>query len=325
MNLVAARSVKRYHEVVRRALELAVEQHLADSYGVIDRRQAMDLGMSRAQVDGRLRAGRWLAVHRCVYARAVPALDWRGRLLAACLAAGPGALASHSSAASVWGLLPRPAVFPTVTVPAARHPRIVGAMVRRSQNLDLDRSLIHLGIPVTDPLRTLADLGEVVADDDLDWAVDQALVRRRLTVEALHAEVRRLQGRGRRGVGRLRASLQRRGLVEAPAPSMLESRVLRLLHAWEIVPASVETTVCGGYYRVDVMLRPGLALEVDGYGYHWSPEAKAGDARRHNAIQVEGTLLVLSDWITVLRRPHVLRAEVLAALAAWERRRRVAA
>lgn len=108
-------------------------------------------------------------------------------------------------------------------------------------------------------------------------------------------------------------------MLGAPRPSVLESKLYRLLQRWGAEPLRVEVVVCDGRYRIDVLLRPGLALEVDGYTYHWSPEAKAADSRRRNALRREGFVVIESDWVTVVRHPDVLRQEVFAALAIWER------
>ncbi len=63
-----------------------------------------------------------------------------------------------------------------------------------------------------------------------------------------------------------------------------------------------------------MLLRSGVALEVDGYAYHWSPEAKAADSRRRNALRVAGIFVVEADWVTVMRHPAELCDTVLAAL-----------
>lgn len=87
--------------------------------------------------------------------------------MAAVLACGDCAVLSHTSAAELWGMLrsrrpPSPAGFDVdahVTVPteAGRHKRR-GIVIHRSRTLDPDRVTRRLGIHVTTPSRTLADL-----------------------------------------------------------------------------------------------------------------------------------------------------------------------
>ena len=294
--------------------EKLVVAFMASHHGVITRGEALSLGLTEDQVRWHLRTGRWTRMHQGVYRRAGETAGPEARLYAACQAAGRGAVASHASAAWLWQLTTETPTRPAVTVARQRSRPPAGVEHHRRSDVDPARVLVRRGIAVTDPLRTLADLGEVVSAVALDDAVDRALAQQLVTVDGLDQEVARLQRRGRRGVGRLRAALDRRGLNGAPHPSVLESRTLRLLRRWRITPAGTEVVVLDGRYRLDVLLCPGVALEVDGYSFHWSPEAKAADSMRRNELRLAGIVVVEADWITVMREPHRLRATVRAAL-----------
>jgi hypothetical protein len=293
--------------------EKVLSAFFASHHGVITRAEALSLGITEEQLKWHLRTGRWAKMYRGLYRRAGETAGPEARLYAACLAAGRGAVASHASAAWLWELITEAPARPAVTVGRERSDHPAGIEHHRRSDIDPSRILVRRGIAVTDPLRTLADLGEVVDAAALDDAVDRALARRLVTVDGLDREVARLQRPGRRGVGRLRAALDRRGLNGAPHPSVLESRTLRLLHRWRIRPTGAEVVVHEGRYRLDVLLRPGLALEVDGYSFHWSPEAKAADSRRRNELRLAGIVVVEADWITVMREPHRFRASLQAA------------
>ena len=54
-------------------------------------------------------------------------------------------------------------------------------------------------------------------------------------------------------------------------------------------------------YRLDFMLLPPVAMEVDGYTHHWSPEAKAHDEARRNRLRLDGLFLLVYTWIDVRR------------------------
>ena len=83
--------------------------------GLFTRHQALAVGASAKVVDGGLAAGRWQRVHRNVYRMAgAPGSDLQP-LLAAVLAAGPGAVASHRAAAWLWELADEPELEVTVT------------------------------------------------------------------------------------------------------------------------------------------------------------------------------------------------------------------
>jgi very-short-patch-repair endonuclease len=290
-----------------------MDAYLAGHYGVVSHERALALGLTPQQVYRQVESGRWVRLHRGVYLAASHPRCPESQIVAACQAVR-GAVASHVSAAWLWALVPSPPARSEITVPIGGVSRRQGITVHRSGDLDPDRVLIHRAIPVTDPLRTLVDLA-ASAPKELDDAVDRALSRRILTVQALEAEHDRLARPGRKGVRTLREALKRRGLVQAPTASVLESRVLRLLRQWRITPLGVEVVVADGRYRIDVMLAPGLALEVDGYAFHWSPEAKAADSQRRNRLALQGIRVVEADWVTVMRHPDQLREAIEAALS----------
>jgi anti-sigma factor ChrR (cupin superfamily) len=78
--------------------------------------------VSQAIAD-RVANGQLHRVHRGVYAVGHTVLTTRGRWVAAVLAAGPGAVLSHASAAALWELRPsaaRPSTSPSPDARAAR-------------------------------------------------------------------------------------------------------------------------------------------------------------------------------------------------------------
>ena len=171
-------------------------------------------------------------------------------------------------------------------------------------------------IPCTNPLRTLVDLAAACREDELDDAVDRALAQRLLTVGAIEAEVHRLGRPGRTGVGRMRGALRRRGLTGAPHPSVLESRTLRLLRRFGIQPLATEVRVGpDGRYRVDIVLAPGVIMEVDGFAYHFDPEQLAEDKRRRTQIRLSGTTVLEYTWRDIVHDPRRVISEVRQALA----------
>src|SRR5688572_24198920 len=75
----------------------------ASQHGVVTRRQALAHGMPAHRIDHLLKVGRWERAHPGVYRLFGSSATWHQRLLAACLAAGDPAVASHRAAASLWG------------------------------------------------------------------------------------------------------------------------------------------------------------------------------------------------------------------------------
>src|SRR6266496_3588827 len=81
-------------------------QVLAEAqHGVISRQQLRHLGMGAATIDRWLGAGRIHRIHRHVFAVGHTAIPLEGRLWAALLYAGPGAVLSHTTAAWRWRLI----------------------------------------------------------------------------------------------------------------------------------------------------------------------------------------------------------------------------
>lgn len=75
----------------------------AGQKGLFTRQQALAIGLTVRQLDHGTRTGRWSRLYRSVYRMAgTPASDLQS-LLAAVLAGGPGAAASHRGAAWLWG------------------------------------------------------------------------------------------------------------------------------------------------------------------------------------------------------------------------------
>jgi very-short-patch-repair endonuclease len=89
--------------------------------GVVARRQLLALGASSAVLDAWVRRRRLHRVHQGVYALGHTALRVEGRRLAAVLACGPGAVLSHISAATHWGLLRSDQTRIDVTAARGRH------------------------------------------------------------------------------------------------------------------------------------------------------------------------------------------------------------
>lgn len=137
-----------------RLAQIAGRQH-----GVVTREQLAAVGIDKSGVTRRVQAGRLHRLHRGVYAVGHRSLSWRGRWLAAVLAAGDGAVLSHTSAVALWEFL-RPIQGPVhVTVAAAvRRKQRPGIVVHHSRTLTPRDITRRHGIAVTTPARTISDV-----------------------------------------------------------------------------------------------------------------------------------------------------------------------
>jgi very-short-patch-repair endonuclease len=283
-------------------------------HSLVARPQLRLLGVTAKVEQHRLATGEWylfddLPVIALSGARRTP----EQALLAACLAAGATAIASHQSAAWLWGLNGPPGRH-AITVPRGAFRHRAPFDVHRPTDYPA-HVVVRQGIPTTDPLRALVDLAGVVDADALDDAVDVALAKRLLTVEGIRAEVDRLGRPGRNGAGVMRAALLRRGFDGAPNPSVLESKLLRLFHQAGITPIGVEVQAGpDGRYRLDTLLAPNVSAEVDGYTYHSSPEQVAEDNRRRQRLRSQGLEILEYTWRDVTLDQRRLIEEVRKSL-----------
>ncbi len=296
-------------------IDRRVTSWFADHYGMINRREALALGLTSAQIRTRVRTGEWDVDHRGVYHLAGSPRDGCSALRGAVLLGGPGAAVSHGSAAWLWGLTAT-AGAPTVTVPHDRMPRVstvhavhVVHVVRSRRPLQV---VLRHGLPCTTAVRTVVDCAVIVNVDELDALVDTALARRVVDVDALMEVVadRRLQYYP--GRHSLQTRLAARGILGSPHPSVLESRMARLfcLHG---LPQPKAEVVWGPdrRYRLDFAYpRLRLAIEVDGWSAHFAPEQQRRDNRRANALARAGWTVLHYDWWEVTNAAERVAAEI---------------
>ena len=287
-------------------------------HGLVTRRQLLELGVSEAVVQRWLATGRLEVVEAGVYRLAGSPRTWEQRLMAAVLAGGPDTAGSHRAAAHLWGLLDGSPPPVEVTVHRTRLPRLRGALVHRSGDLDPGAFSRRCGIPVTNPLRTLVDLGAVLPAAAVEDALDRALVARLVTVPAVDAAMHAVARRGRPGVGVLRRVLDERALAAQRPDGLLEPRMARLLRAEGLPPARFQHEVLDGrrlVARVDFAYPAArVAIEVDGWESRATPAGLQHDLDRQNALVALGWTVLRFTWADVVRRPARVAATIRRVL-----------
>ena len=284
--------------------------------GLVTRTQALAAGVPASTYDGWIRSGDLVRAQPGVARFAGVSPTWPGNLLAAVLAAGDGAAASHRAAAVVWGALDEAPV--ELVVPYRRKPRLDGnVLVHRTR----DPIPVHVrhGIPVTTPTRMLVDLGAVASAGVVELALDRLEVARLVAVAAVEWELAGVSRPGRRGCGPLRQVLDRRALLDEPPDGVLEPRFARLCRTAGLPRLSFQHPV--GRYRIDFAYPELLiAIEVDGYGPHSSRAAFQSDRERQNLLVALGWTVLRFTWADVVRRPeHVAKLIATAIVNAQAR------
>jgi hypothetical protein len=284
----------------------------ARQHGVVSLDQAVAAGVPPQMIRRQVRGGRWRRLHRGVYAVAGAPASPRQPVVAACLAAGEGAVASHATAAQVWELLVPAGDAVDVLTHPGRRVRLAGVRHHRSAHLPVDDLGWRRDVPVTSVARTLVDCAPQLPGPRLGAAVDDALRRDVLRFDRLVACVERLEPSRGRLLQPLRDVIaHRRG--RGPGGSAGEAWVLdTIVGAGLPEPVQQHPIVVGGRRRFVDLAYPErrIAIEFDGFDVHQRMRSRFVDDR------VRQNDLVLAQW-TVLRFTGAsTRAEVVTTTAA---------
>jgi Protein of unknown function (DUF559) len=278
----------------RAVADLARRQH-----GVVARAQLLGLGLSLAEIDGRVKRRRFHRVHQGVYAVGHLALTRNGRFMAAVLACGDGAALSHFSAAVLWRILEGEGQ--DIHVTAERERKCRGIVVHRAP-LQGDR-LRRLGIVVTTPARTIVDLADVVPRRRvLERAIDEA--------EYLRLDWRAAAPRaGRRGSGLLASVLAVHTPGTTRTLSELEELFLEFCDSRGFPRPEVNCRIEG--YLCDFVWREQrLIVETDGEQAHGTARARERDAVRDAELQLAGWMVMRVPYVRLLDDPDGVAAQM---------------
>jgi hypothetical protein len=299
-----------------RVAAVAARQH-----GVATLSQLQEAGLTERMIEGRVARGLLSRVHRGVY-RVGPLEPPRARAMAAVLACGSGARASHRTAASVWEIGPStPRGQPVeVKVPGRRVVRRPGILTYRASPAEAQKVATVDGIPVTTPLDTLLDLSRVVPNGELEKCVALALRLRLVTERELADVVVRL--RGRRGIPALAAIVARDG-GPVFTRSALEDRFRAAVGLFAIPEPACNTRI--GPYEVDCYWEEAdLVVELDGAAFHTSWRSQTNDRRRDGDLAALGIRVIRVTWGQLEREFEPTMGKVLQAIAVGMERRRAA-
>ena len=281
--------------------------------GIVRRSQLVAVGLTRHQI-ARLLDSRLLIAtpHRGIYQSTSAPRSPESQAWLAVL--GARAVLSYLSAAAWWDL------------PVEQDGRIHVTRRERQRLLTHKRIRVHrtllvpsvvttrFGLDVTTRTETLLDclgwLRAGAARTLLDRALQQSWVGR--------ADIeRRLDEQAGRWGNRQLARLLRESRPGAEAES--ERRLQRLLDdagigAWA---GNHPVVIAGRRFRLDVAFpEHRLDVEVDGWAYHRSKEARDRDIERDNLLTQAGWRVLRFSWEDVVHRPDYVVATIRSVLAA---------
>jgi very-short-patch-repair endonuclease len=276
---------------------------------VVSSRQLVALGYSRDAISYATRAGRLHRLHRGVYAVGHRGLTWEGRCPAAVLACAPNAVASHLSAAWLWGLLrSRPGTF-HVTALTRRHAKNL-IEVHYAPLSDEDLAVCD-DIPATSVPRTLLDYAAISTDARLERALELSEERELFDLSA----VEELFGRAgsHPGAGRLRRALAIYRDDPSFTRSQLERRFRDLVRRSGLPMPAANFWV--GEYEVDAYWpAERFGVELDVYETHGTRAAFERDRRRQEDLKLRGIETIRITGPRLDREPAKVIERVAALL-----------
>ena len=239
------------------------------------------------------------------------------RIIAAVHAVGADSLASHRSAARLWGI-PRPDDDPVdVLLPSQRRDvSFDGVVVHRPRDL---RRLVpqrRFGIRCTNIIRTLLDLG-AVDPAALHGAVGHAITTNLATLDALEFAAAEHARPGRAGVVAVRDAIADWSIDDKPADSVLEMAFARLAERHGIPDLDFHPVIEG--IEVDFRVRDTpVLIECDGWAYHGRERQHfERDRERDAQLIAAGWVVLRFTYRAIITRPKATADRILGAVSQW--------
>ncbi len=270
------------------ALDLAARAH-----HVVTTSELLGEGLTADQVGHLVRLGILDRVARGVFRVAASRETWEQRLRVAVLVGGAAAVVSHRAAARLHAIEGFDRAPLEVTVPRGRRGRARRSIVHQSSDLERRDTTRRAGLPVTNPARTLVDLGQVVDVGLVEVAVDDALRRGLTTLDHIADVHERVGRRGRAGTAPITTLLDERGELLGTTDSILETRLLRVLldaglphpvPQFEVVAADGERIGRFDFAYPD----PMVLIEVDSERWHTGRRRFVHDRTRRDRAEAMG-------------------------------------
>jgi len=275
--------------------------------------------MSAEQLKTNVRRGVFERVVRGVYRVNGSVPTWHQHVMAAVLAAGPGAAASGSTAARLWRLpgFGEGRVNVTQTRRPSRRFAVPGVSEHSSRRLRSQHVRVVDGIPVTSLERTILDLSGQLSAKRTDRVVKDAVGRGLTTITKLAVVLAELGGRGRAGTLTLRSILGAL-TAEPPTESELEDLVLAVLTAAGLELPHRQIKVGGTTApigRIDFLYRAaGVVIEADSRTWHGNWIATKADHRRDAKLTAVGFHVIRTDYGQLIEEPELFIAAIRGAL-----------
>jgi len=279
--------------------------------GVIAVPQALALGLRRHQLDHRVRTGQLTRWRTGVLTH--PVMPVTPRQVLRCAVLATGGAASHRSATWLHGLTDRPPPLPEVSVPAPVRFRDQRVLVHRQLDWNPFEVVAVDGIPTTDVVRTVVDIGTKVSRRQLQAIVEIGIARDLFSYQDLVERRREHARRGRDGVGPLRELLEYWEPDLAGVDSPLEVLLWQVIEDFGLPrpKRQYEVEVDGRHFRLDLAYpEQMIAIEGDGYGPHSHRAAHENDRLRQNLLTLRGWVFLRFTWRQIVDSPTMVASSI---------------
>lgn len=293
---------------------LRLQQIAQTQCGLITRQQADSLGISARQWSRLNASGMLIPQHVGVSGLFGFPETRNQKILGATLALDGKGIASHRSAAELWGVwTPKDNEDVDIIVADRMSGReLDGVTMHRPRDQADLAPLRKSGIRTTNATRTLLDLG-AVAPFAVSSVTERMLIAGHVTREHLQRAVARHSERGRAGIGPMREILDSWPYSDRPADSVFELRMDRVLEKSGLPPH--ETQINVGKFRLDLGWPEWkVAGELDGWGKYEKLTQFRKQARRDAFLQINGWIVFHFTWQEVVRGERKVIRELDQAL-----------
>lgn len=285
------------------------------------RRQVHEHGGDNSLIARRLRSRRWKGWTRDVLSHAGVPQTPRGDLRIALLDMGPAAMVGFQSGAALLEAPRMSLAPPTLVVPHGAHHVLPGVTIHQTRLMPSPVTVA--GMPCTPPSRVLLDLASVLDSVALGRLIDDFVVRRLTSLEALTKGLEWTELHRRPGAVVLRKALDGRTHGYVPSGSELERMLDAILMTIPGLRPEKEVSLRGRTrepHRVDRLVRePPLIIEGDGRLWHARLAQMEKDRVRDRRALRLGFPTVRYGWWELVNSPTEVRRELLDLLTRPER------
>jgi very-short-patch-repair endonuclease len=237
--------------------------------------------------------------------------------MAATMAGPSGTVASHRSAAALHEFRGFRPGHVEVSCTRWRRARLPGVIVHESLAVPAAHAMVVAGIPVTNPTRTIIDLGAVAHPFKVGRALDEARRRGNLDLDSVERLFTHLAARGRNGIAAIRLLLdERRGALLASTE--FEQLLVELVDRFGLPRPATQLKVAHHRFKAYLDFAypdARVAIEMDSEEYHLDLEQFHYDRTRQNQLVLLGWRVLRLTKRHVREEPRRVAQQIASALA----------